>query len=64
MSKDQPTLPTSRAFVVQIHRDANLQAEQFKGRVEHIVSMQSAHFESLEELVAFMIRLCSCATKS
>lgn len=27
-----------QAFVIQFHRDANLQAGQFEGRVEHISS--------------------------
>ena len=63
MSKALPALPTNRAFVVQLHRDANLEAGQFKGKVEHVVSMQSMHFESLEELVAFITQLCSSATE-
>jgi len=63
MSNDQPTLPTNRAFVVQLHRDANLQAGQFRGRVEHVVSMQSTHFDSLEDLVAFITQLCGSTTE-
>ena len=42
---------------MQLHADAQVERQHFKGRVEHIVSYQAAHFESLEELVAFMIRV-------
>ena len=59
MSKTQPSLPANRAFVVQLHADAQVEHGNFKGRVEHIVSYQAAHFESLEELVAFMARILS-----
>ena len=57
MTKTQPSLPARRAFVVQIHAEAQLEQGHFKGRVEHVVSRQAAHFESLEELVAFITRL-------
>jgi hypothetical protein len=30
---------------------------EFRGRVEHVVSYQAAHFASLEELTAFMARV-------
>ena len=57
MRSDRPSLPTKRAFVVQLHADAAVAQRHFKGRVEHIVSMESTHFESLEELVTFIVRL-------
>jgi hypothetical protein len=57
MTKNQPSLPARKAFVVQLHADAQVAQGHFKGRVEHIVSHQATHFESLEELVAFMVRL-------
>jgi hypothetical protein len=57
MNKNQPSLPTNRAFVVQIHRDARVEDGEFKGRVEHIVSYEATHFESLEELAAFIVRV-------
>ena len=53
-SKQQPSLPAKRAFVVQIHADARVEQGQWRGRVEHIVSYRAAHFQSLEELLAFM----------
>jgi hypothetical protein len=56
-STNKPSLPTNRAFVVQLHADAQVEQEEFRGRVEHIVSMLATHFHSLEELTAFMVRV-------
>ena len=53
----QPSLPTQRAFVVQLHSESKIAKGQFKGRVEHIVSGQSAHFSSMKALKAFMQRV-------
>ena len=57
MAKNQPSLPAKRAFVVQIHAEARVEQGHFKGRVEHLMSHQAIHFESLEELVAFIVRV-------
>jgi hypothetical protein len=57
MTKNQPSLPARRAFVVQVHAEAQVEQGRFKGRVEHIVSRQATHFESLEELIAFITHL-------
>ena len=56
-TQDQPSLPTQRAFVVQLHAESKIAKGQFKGRVEHIVSGQSAHFSSMKALKAFMQRV-------
>jgi len=61
MAKKQPSLPAQRAFVVQLHAEAQIEQGEFRGRVEHVVSYQSAHFESLEELVAFMVRVLTAS---
>ena len=63
MDKKQPALPANRAFVVQFHVDARLEHGHFKGRVEHVVSYEAARFESLEELVAFMVRVITAQQK-
>ena len=55
-SKNQPSLPTGRAFVVQLHAEAELTKGRMNGRVEHIVSMKATHFDSLGALVLFMAR--------
>jgi hypothetical protein len=57
MAKKQPFLPANRAFVVQLHADAQPEKGQLSGRVVHVVSYQSAHFASVEELTAFMVRV-------
>lgn len=58
-SKDKPSLPSKRAFVVQLHRDADIEHGEFRGRIEHINSYQATHFESIEELTAFIVRMVS-----
>jgi hypothetical protein len=58
-SKQQPSLPAKRAFVVQIHADAKVELGQWQGRVEHLVSFQATHFQSLEALLAFMVKVLS-----
>ncbi len=57
MQKNQPSLPVNRAFAVQIHADAQLRKGQLKGRVEHVLSGEAAHFGSLAELHAFILRV-------
>jgi hypothetical protein len=44
-------------FVVQLRWDADVEHGDFRGRVEHIVSFQATHFESVEELTAFIARV-------
>ena len=56
-STNKPSLPTNRAFVVQLHTDAQVEQGEFRGRVEHVVSYKSRHFHSLEELTAFMVQV-------
>ena len=57
--KQRPSLPAKRVFVVQIHAEAKVEQGQWRGRVEHLVSFQTAHFQSLEELVAFIVKVLS-----
>jgi hypothetical protein len=54
MPKNKPSLPSNRAFVVQLRGDADVEHGDVRGRVEHLNSMQANHFESVEELVAFI----------
>ena len=54
MDKNQPSLPSQRAFVVQLHAEAQVKHGQWKGRVEHLNSGEAEHFASPEELLAFM----------
>jgi len=57
MCQSQPSLPTNRAFVVQFRPLATAPSPSYEGRVEHLESGQVARFHSLEELLAFMIRM-------
>ena len=50
-------LPTNRAFVVQFRVQPTGAPLGWEGRVEHVVSGQVTHFQSLEELWAFMRRV-------
>ena len=50
-------LPVQRAFVVQVHAAAVVAQGQLAGRVEHVVSGQAIHFDTLEELLAFIARV-------
>ena len=50
-------LPAQRAFVVQVHAQAEVAQGRLAGRVEHVVSGQATHFASPEELLAFIARV-------
>jgi len=56
-SAGQAPLSPHRAFVVQFGVEAEVEQGRFVGRVEHVVSGQAAHFQSVEELLAFMARV-------
>jgi hypothetical protein len=59
MAPSPPSLPSNRAFVVQFRSPPAGELARYDGRVEHLVSGQVARFHSLEELLAFMIRVLS-----
>ena len=56
-STNRPSLPTNRTFAVQLHGEAHMEHGEFRGRVEHVVSMQAKRFHSLEELAAFIVQV-------
>jgi hypothetical protein len=56
LQQESPFSP-QRAFVVQFRAETAMEQWHVEGRVEHVVSGQSAHFHSLEELFAFMARV-------
>ena len=53
-SGERHLLPPERAFVVQLSTAASLDGGRTVGRVEHVVSGRSTHFESLQQLLVFM----------
>jgi hypothetical protein len=50
-------LPARRAFLLQVHAEAEGVQGRLAGREEHVVSGQATHFTSLEALPAFMARV-------
>ena len=57
MSREIPTLPANRAFVIQFRAHSTGAPPSWEGRVEHLVTGQVTRFHSLEELVAFISRV-------
>lgn len=47
-------LPADHAFVVQFRARATRSPVHSQGRVEHLVSGQATHFDSLEQLLRFI----------
>jgi len=54
---DESPLSPYRAFVVQLREQADVEHDHWSGRVEHVTSGQVMHFQSLEELLAFVVRI-------
>jgi hypothetical protein len=55
---DKPAqLSVNRAFVVQFQSDTAVEQGRLAGRVEHVVSGQATHFQSLETLLAFIAQV-------
>lgn len=52
-----PPLPAYGAFVVQLRADTQVETGRFAGRVEHILSGQATHFQSVEALLEFIARV-------
>ena len=57
MPKQQSTFPTQRAFAVQVHTDAAVEQGHVWGRVEHVVSGRATYFQTVEELVQFIVQV-------
>lgn len=55
--QNDSSLSPYRSFVVQFVTVSVLAENGCAGRVEHVVSGESAHFASATELLAFMARL-------
>jgi hypothetical protein len=45
------------AFVIQFRESTDIEAGRVEGKIEHISSYQSARFQSVEELLAFVARV-------
>jgi hypothetical protein len=54
---EQAPLSVHWAFVVHLRTSSDVTRGRVEGRVEHVVSGQSTHFDSLAELLAFIARI-------
>ena len=54
MSKKDVSLPTNRAFVIQLRASSGASEVRHRGRVEHLVSGQARRFTDEDELWAFV----------
>ena len=50
-------LSPHRSFVLQFAADTHLPDGRMAGRIEHVVSHQATDFDSLETLLAFIVRV-------
>lgn len=58
---DESPLSPHRAFVVQLRENTDVVRGEWVGRIEHVTSGQAAHFQSLDELLAFIARVLGAA---
>ena len=56
-AENAPPLSPHWAFVVRFRVETDLEQGSCTGRVKHVVSGQTAHFQSLDELLAFLTRV-------
>jgi len=61
---EPPSLPTGKAFVLQLSRETGPALEPFAGRVEHLVSGRRLRFESLPAFLDAVLRLLVQAKQS
>jgi len=54
---DESPLSPDRAFVVQLREQADVEQGHWSGRIEHVTSGRAMHFQSLDELLAFVARV-------
>ena len=54
MSENDVSLPTNRAFVIQLQANSEVSRVAHQGRVEHLASGQATHFPDEHELWAFI----------
>ena len=63
-SVDESALSPHRAFVLQLREQADVEQDQWAGRVEHVTSGRATHFQSLEEIVTFITSVLASLTRS
>jgi hypothetical protein len=63
MSNKESSLSQRRAFVMHLGFDIDIRTGRLPGRIEHVATGQTAHFESADELWAFVSRILSEVAK-
>jgi len=61
---EKQTLSPDRAFVVHFHPAAHPHEPPCAGRVEHVPSGRTSHFESWPELIEFVARIVAAGQRS
>jgi hypothetical protein len=56
-SSSKPAFLSNRTFAVQLATEAQVTHGEFVGRVEHVDSMRATHFQSLDDLAAFIAKV-------
>ena len=56
-SSSKPAFLSNRTFAVQLATEAQVTHGEFVGRVEHVNSMRATHFQSLDDLAAFIAQV-------
>ena len=54
MSENDVSLPTNRAFVIQLRASSGVSEVAHRGRVEHLASGQAMRFSDEDDLWAFV----------
>ena len=54
MSEKDVSLPSNRAFVIQLQSNSEASEVRHRGRVEHLASGEAMHFAEEDELWAFV----------
>lgn len=56
-SKQESSLPSDRAFVIQFRSSIEAEEGEFAGRAEHLASGQMIRFQTQEELLSFIKKM-------
>jgi hypothetical protein len=63
-AEDTRLFPVRQAFVVQVSVEADVAQGHWVGRVEHVVSGEAWHFQTLDDLLGFMAQVLTGARRT
>jgi hypothetical protein len=52
----QPSYPNARSYVLKLHRDAQAEGNELRGRLEHIATGRQVEFRNGHELLDCLAR--------